>query len=57
MGYVSSVCAGGRTCAALTDRNVMGFIASLHELAAAERKYYCRLSNINCLLLQPLLKL
>ncbi|RXN33518.1 alsin-like isoform X1 [Labeo rohita] len=57
LGYVSSVCAGGRTCAALTDRNVMGFIASLHELAAVERKYYCKLSNINSLLLQPLLKL
>uniref|UniRef100_A0A671KEV0 Alsin-like n=1 Tax=Sinocyclocheilus anshuiensis TaxID=1608454 RepID=A0A671KEV0_9TELE len=57
LGYVSSVCAGGRTCAALTDRNVMGFIASLHELAAAERKYYCKLRNINSLLLQPLLKL
>uniref|UniRef100_A0A673GYA1 Alsin-like n=1 Tax=Sinocyclocheilus rhinocerous TaxID=307959 RepID=A0A673GYA1_9TELE len=57
LGYVSSVCTGGRTCAALTDRNVMGFIASLHELAAAERKYYCKLSNINSLLLQPLLKL
>ncbi|XP_043097175.1 alsin isoform X2 [Puntigrus tetrazona] len=57
LGYVSSVCAGGQTCAALTDRNVMGFIASLHELAAAERKYYCKLSNINSLLLQPLLKL
>ncbi|XP_052414804.1 alsin-like isoform X1 [Carassius gibelio] len=57
LGYVSSVCTGGQTCAALTDRNVMGFIASLHELAAAERKYYCKLSNINSLLLQPLLKL
>uniref|UniRef100_A0A9J7ZAN2 Alsin Rho guanine nucleotide exchange factor ALS2 n=1 Tax=Cyprinus carpio carpio TaxID=630221 RepID=A0A9J7ZAN2_CYPCA len=57
LGYVSSVCAGGRTCAALTDCNVMGFIASLHELAAAVRKYYCKLSNINSLLLQPLLKL
>ncbi|XP_051753077.1 alsin isoform X1 [Ctenopharyngodon idella] len=57
LGYVSSVCSGGRTCAALTDRNVMGFIASLHELAAAERKYYCKLSNIKSLLLQPLLKL
>lgn len=57
LGYVSSVCAGGRTCAVLTDCNVMGFIASLHELAAAERKYYCKLSNIKSLLLQPLLKL
>ncbi|XP_059416787.1 alsin-like isoform X1 [Carassius carassius] len=57
LGYVSSVCAGGQRCAALTDCNVMGFIASLHELAAAVRKYYCKLSNISSLLLQPLLKL
>ncbi|XP_056606356.1 alsin [Triplophysa dalaica] len=57
LGYVSSVCAGGQTCAALADRNVIGFKSSLHELAAAERKYYCKLSNIKNLLLQPLLKL
>ncbi|XP_065149734.1 alsin isoform X3 [Paramisgurnus dabryanus] len=57
LGYVSSVCTGGQTCAALADRNVMGFKSSLHELAAAERKYYCKLSNIKNLLLQPLLKL
>ncbi|XP_066518797.1 alsin isoform X2 [Hoplias malabaricus] len=57
LGYVSSVCAGGQSCAALADRNVMGFIASLHELAAAERKYYCKLTSIKNLLLQPLLKL
>ncbi|KAI4876025.1 hypothetical protein NFI96_002868 [Prochilodus magdalenae] len=57
LGYVSSVCAGGQSCAALADRNVMGFIASLHELAAAERRYYCKLSSIKSLLLQPLLKL
>ncbi|XP_072539652.1 alsin [Salminus brasiliensis] len=57
LGYVSSVCAGGQSCAALADRNVMGFIASLHELAAAERKYYCKLSSIKSVLLQPLLKL
>uniref|UniRef100_A0AAR2ILX6 VPS9 domain-containing protein n=1 Tax=Pygocentrus nattereri TaxID=42514 RepID=A0AAR2ILX6_PYGNA len=57
LGYVSSVCAGGQSCAALADRNVMGFIASLHELAAAERKYYCKLTSIKSILLQPLLKL
>ncbi|KAI2663309.1 Alsin [Labeo rohita] len=28
LGYVSSVCAGGRTCAALTDRNVMDSLSS-----------------------------
>ncbi|XP_062853828.1 alsin [Trichomycterus rosablanca] len=57
LGYVSSVFAGGQLCAALADRNVIGFIASLHELAAAERKYYCKLTSIKNLLLQPLLKL
>ncbi|XP_051986364.1 alsin [Xyrauchen texanus] len=57
LGYLSSVCAGGQTCATLADCNVMDFIASLHELAAAERKYYCKLSHIKSLLLQPLLKL
>ncbi|XP_053493319.1 alsin [Ictalurus furcatus] len=57
LGYVSSVSAGGQVCAAMADRNVVGLIASLHELAAAERKYYCKLTNIKSLLLQPLLKL
>ncbi|XP_030636935.1 alsin [Chanos chanos] len=57
LGYVSSVLAGGQACAAIADRNVMGFIASLHELAAAERKYYCKLTSIKSLILQPLLKL
>uniref|UniRef100_A0AAR2JUG6 VPS9 domain-containing protein n=1 Tax=Pygocentrus nattereri TaxID=42514 RepID=A0AAR2JUG6_PYGNA len=54
LGYVSSVCAGGQSCAALADRNVMGFIASLHELAAAERKYYCKLTSIKSILLSNL---
>uniref|UniRef100_A0A3B4EDF7 VPS9 domain-containing protein n=1 Tax=Pygocentrus nattereri TaxID=42514 RepID=A0A3B4EDF7_PYGNA len=49
-----SVCAGGQSCAALADRNVMGFIASLHELAAAERKYYCKLTSIKSILLSNL---
>ncbi|XP_053087661.1 alsin isoform X2 [Pangasianodon hypophthalmus] len=57
LGYVSSVSAGGQVCAAIADRNVVGLVASLHELAAAERKYYCKLTNIKSLLLQPLLKL
>ncbi|KAK3575470.1 hypothetical protein QTP86_026856 [Hemibagrus guttatus] len=57
LGYVSSVSAGGQMCAAIADRNVVGLIASLHELAAAERKYYCKLTTIKSLLLQPLLKL
>ncbi|XP_028835447.1 alsin isoform X2 [Denticeps clupeoides] len=57
LGYVSCVFAGGQSCAALADRNVMGFIASLHELVSAERKYYCRLTNIKSQVLQPLLSL
>ncbi|XP_035501348.1 alsin isoform X1 [Scophthalmus maximus] len=57
LGYVSSVFAGGRRCVALSDRNVMGFIASLHELAAAERKFYCKLCNIKTQMLRPLLEL
>ncbi|XP_036395976.1 alsin isoform X2 [Megalops cyprinoides] len=57
LGYVSSVYAGGQSCLALADRNVMGFIASLHELAAAERKFYCKLSNVKSQILRPLLGL
>ncbi|XP_060774739.1 alsin isoform X1 [Neoarius graeffei] len=57
LGYVSSVSAGGQVCAATADWNMMGLIASLHELAAAERKHYCKLTNIRNRLLQPLLKL
>ncbi|XP_061082643.1 alsin isoform X1 [Conger conger] len=55
MGYVRSVLAGGQGCLALADRNVMGFIASLHELAATERKFYCRLSSVKSEVLRPLL--
>ncbi|KAG7236167.1 hypothetical protein INR49_001277 [Caranx melampygus] len=47
----------GRRCVALSDRNVMGFIASLHELAAAERKFYCKLCNIKTQIIRPLLEL
>ncbi|XP_054603565.2 alsin isoform X2 [Nothobranchius furzeri] len=57
LGYVSSVIAGGRRCVALSDRNVMGFIASLHELASAERKFYCRLCSIKSRVIRPLLEL
>uniref|UniRef100_A0A669D112 Alsin Rho guanine nucleotide exchange factor ALS2 n=1 Tax=Oreochromis niloticus TaxID=8128 RepID=A0A669D112_ORENI len=55
LGYVSSVFAGGRRCVALSDRNVMGFIASLHELASAERRFYCKLCNVKSQILRPLL--
>ncbi|XP_067358125.1 alsin isoform X2 [Channa argus] len=57
LGYVSGVYAGGRRCMALSDRNVMGFIASLHELASAERKFYCKLCNIKSQIISPLLEL
>ncbi|XP_041935817.1 alsin isoform X4 [Alosa sapidissima] len=56
LGYVSSVFAGGQMCAAVADKNVMGFIASLHELAAAERRCYCKLTSVKIHVLQPLLK-
>ncbi|XP_030642141.1 alsin [Chanos chanos] len=46
MGYVSSVFAGGVSCLALADQNVMGFISTLHELASAERKFYDRLTTV-----------
>ncbi|XP_060724838.1 alsin isoform X2 [Tachysurus vachellii] len=57
LGYVSSVSAGGQMCGVISDRNMGGLISSLHELAAAERKFYCKLTNIKSLLVQPLLKL
>ncbi|KAM4711014.1 alsin isoform 2-T2 [Anableps anableps] len=57
LGYVSSVVAGGRRCVALSDRNVMGFIASLHELASAERKFYCKLCDVKSQVIRPLLEL
>uniref|UniRef100_A0AAX7U419 Alsin Rho guanine nucleotide exchange factor ALS2 a n=1 Tax=Astatotilapia calliptera TaxID=8154 RepID=A0AAX7U419_ASTCA len=40
MGYVSSVCSGGQSCAVLADHNVMGFISAIHELASRERHLY-----------------
>lgn len=55
--YVSSVFAGGQRCAALSDQNVMGFIASLHELAASERRFYWKLCSIKAQILVPLLEL
>uniref|UniRef100_A0A8C9Z812 Alsin Rho guanine nucleotide exchange factor ALS2 n=1 Tax=Sander lucioperca TaxID=283035 RepID=A0A8C9Z812_SANLU len=55
LGY--NVVAGGQRCVALSDRNVMGFIASLHELASAERKFYCKLCTIKTQIIRPLLEL
>ncbi|XP_041927607.1 alsin-like isoform X2 [Alosa sapidissima] len=55
MGYLSNVFGGGQTCLALSDQNIMGFISTLHELCAAERKFYCHLSAIRSQILRPLL--
>ncbi|XP_029929056.1 alsin isoform X2 [Myripristis murdjan] len=57
LGYVSGVFAGGQRCVALSDRNVMGFISSLHELVSAERKFYCKLCGIKTQAMRPLLEL
>ncbi|XP_078085206.1 alsin isoform X2 [Mustelus asterias] len=57
LGYVSSLFAGGQMCLALSDRNVMGYIASLHELASAERRFHCNLSDVKNQILKPLLGL
>lgn len=54
---MSNVFAGGERCVALSDMNVMGFIASLHELASAERKFYCKLCHIKTQIIRPLLEL
>lgn len=35
----------------------MGFIASLHELASSERKFYWKLCNIKTQIIRPLLEL
>ncbi|XP_043931046.1 alsin isoform X2 [Protopterus annectens] len=55
--YVSKVIAGGQCCLAVVDKNVMGYIASLHELSSSERKFYVKLSNIKSQILRPLLSL
>ncbi|XP_075965332.1 alsin-like [Anarhichas minor] len=54
MDYISRVCSGGQSCAALADQNVMGFISAIHELASRERQFYCWLSSVRKLLLTPL---
>ncbi|PKU48298.1 alsin [Limosa lapponica baueri] len=57
IGYISNVIAGGDNCLVLVDKNVMGYIASLHELASTERRFYFRLSEIKSQVLRPLLGL
>uniref|UniRef100_UPI00398E659F alsin isoform X3 n=1 Tax=Pristiophorus japonicus TaxID=55135 RepID=UPI00398E659F len=57
LGYINSLFAGGRMCLALADRNIMGYIASLHELASSERRFHCKLSDVKNQILKPLLGL
>ncbi|XP_054828500.1 alsin [Eublepharis macularius] len=57
LGYISSVAAGESNCLALVDKNIMGYIASLHELASTERQFYTKLSAIKSQVLRPLLGL
>ncbi|XP_056611421.1 alsin isoform X3 [Triplophysa dalaica] len=56
IGYVSHVFSGGLNCLALADQNTMGFIATVHELASAEREFYCTLSKVKSQILAPLLR-
>ncbi|XP_028846916.1 alsin isoform X2 [Denticeps clupeoides] len=55
MGYVSGIFVGGPCCMALADQNTTGFIATLHELCASERRFYCRLGAVKSQILRPLL--
>uniref|UniRef100_A0ACB8G0I0 Agglutinin-like protein 2 n=1 Tax=Sphaerodactylus townsendi TaxID=933632 RepID=A0ACB8G0I0_9SAUR len=57
LGYISSMAAGRTNCLALVDKNIMGYIASLHELASTERQFYIKLSAIKSQVLRPLLGL
>ncbi|XP_067844064.1 alsin isoform X4 [Heptranchias perlo] len=57
LGYINSLFAGGQWCLTLADRNVMGYIASLHELASSERRFHCKLSDVKTQILKPLLGL
>ncbi|XP_035878955.1 alsin isoform X3 [Phyllostomus discolor] len=57
LGYISRVTAGRDSYLALVDKNIMGYIASLHELAATERRFYSKLSDIKSQILRPLLSL
>lgn len=57
LGYISTVTAGKDSYVALVDKNIMGYIASLHELATTERRFYSKLSEIKSQILRPLLSL
>ncbi|XP_078259641.1 alsin isoform X2 [Rhinoraja longicauda] len=56
-GYINSLFAGGQRCLSLADRNVMGYIASCHELASSERTFHCKLNDMKNRILRPLLGL
>ena len=49
--------AGKDSYLALVDKNIMGYIASLHDLATTERRFYSKLSDIKSQILRPLLGL
>uniref|UniRef100_A0A8C5RU35 Alsin Rho guanine nucleotide exchange factor ALS2 n=1 Tax=Laticauda laticaudata TaxID=8630 RepID=A0A8C5RU35_LATLA len=55
LGYISHMTTGGNKCLAVVDKNIMGYIASLHELASTERQFYSQLSSIKSQVLRPLL--
>ncbi|KAM4697842.1 alsin [Rhinophrynus dorsalis] len=57
LGYICNISAGADHCLALVDQNMMGYIGTLHELAATERSFYCHLSDVKCQILRPLLGL
>ncbi|XP_006862092.1 PREDICTED: alsin [Chrysochloris asiatica] len=57
LGYISRVTAGKNSFITLVDKNIMGYIASLHELATTERRFYSKLSDIKSQILRPLLGL
>ncbi|XP_023568085.1 alsin isoform X2 [Octodon degus] len=57
LGYISSITAGKDSYLALVDKNIMGYIASLHELATTERLFYSKLSDTKSQILRPLLSL
>ncbi|XP_045150557.1 alsin isoform X2 [Echinops telfairi] len=57
LGYISGVTAGKDNFLTLVDKNIMGYIASLHELATTERRFYSKLSDIKSQVLRPLLSL
>lgn len=54
MGYISSVCSGGKHCAVLADQNATGLISAMHELASTERHFYCWLGRVRKGVLAPI---